>query len=51
MLPARVGLAVLPTVKAVDMRLEDVARGNWVSPTLANAVADGSSGRSSRSCS
>ncbi|TNC46803.1 primosomal protein N' [Rubellimicrobium rubrum] len=38
-LPARVGLAVLPTVKAVDMRLEDIARGNWVSPTLANAVA------------
>ncbi len=39
-LPARVGLAVLPTVKAVDMRLEDVPRGNWISPTLANAVAD-----------
>jgi primosomal protein N' (replication factor Y) len=38
-LPARVGLAVLPMVKAVDMRLEDVPRGNWVSPTLANAVA------------
>ncbi|WP_037280685.1 primosomal protein N' [Rubellimicrobium mesophilum] len=38
-LPARVGLAVLPTVKAVDMRLEEVTRGNWVGPTLTEAVA------------
>ncbi|NAZ36752.1 primosomal protein N' [Rubellimicrobium sp. CFH 75288] len=39
MLPARVGLAVLPRVTAIDMRLEELARGNWVSPTLAAAVA------------
>jgi primosomal protein N' (replication factor Y) len=38
-LPARVGLAVLPTVKAVDMRLEEVSRGNWIGPTLTEAVA------------
>jgi primosomal protein N' (replication factor Y) len=39
-LPARVGLAVLPEVRAIDMRLEDLGRGNWVSPTLAAAVAE-----------
>jgi primosomal protein N' (replication factor Y) len=39
-LPARVGLAVLPKVSAIDMRLEDLGRGNWVSPTLATAVAE-----------
>jgi primosomal protein N' (replication factor Y) len=39
-LPARVGLAVLPRMSAIDMRLEDVPRGSWISPTLARAVAD-----------
>jgi len=39
-LPARIGLAVLPRMAAIDMRLEEVPRGNWISPTLASAVAD-----------
>ena len=38
-LPARVGLAVLPRVTAVDMRLEDTPKGTWIGPTLQKAVA------------
>ncbi|MBW7920692.1 MAG: primosomal protein N' [Rubellimicrobium sp.] len=38
-LPARYGDAVLPVMRAVDMRAEDLPPACWVSPTLARAVA------------
>ncbi|MFQ6549210.1 primosomal protein N' [Aestuariibius sp. 2305UL40-4] len=37
-LTARFGEAVLPSMRAVDMRAEDVPSGRWVSPTLKAAV-------------
>ncbi|WP_281954011.1 primosomal protein N' [Pseudophaeobacter arcticus] len=37
-LTARFGTAVLPTMKAVDMRAEDLAPATWISPTLKQAM-------------
>jgi primosomal protein N' (replication factor Y) len=38
-LTARFGPAVLPEMRAIDMRAEDLPAGNrWISPTLARAV-------------
>ena len=37
-LTSRFGAAVLPVMKAIDMRLEEVPGGKWISPTLARAV-------------
>ncbi len=37
-LAARFGAAVLPVMRAVDMRGEVVAPGRWVSPTLRDAI-------------
>ncbi len=37
-LTARFGEAVLPSMRAVDMRAEEVPSGRWVSPTLQRAV-------------
>jgi len=34
----RFGAAVLPVMKAIDMRAEDLPGGRWVSPTLRRAV-------------
>ena len=34
----RYGAAVLPVMKAIDMRAEDLPGGRWVSPTLRRAV-------------
>jgi len=38
-LPARYGEAVLPAMRALDMRAEEMPPSRWVSPTLARAVA------------
>ncbi|MEQ3679341.1 primosomal protein N' [Pseudophaeobacter sp.] len=38
-LTARFGTAVLPVMKAVDMRAEDLAPATWISPTLKQAMA------------
>ena len=38
-LAARFGAAVLPVMRAIDMRGEDVPPGRWVSPTLRDAIA------------
>ncbi|UWS80680.1 primosomal protein N' [Phaeobacter sp. G2] len=38
-LTARFGSAVLPVMKAVDMRAEDLAPATWISPTLKQAMA------------
>ncbi|WP_039966064.1 primosomal protein N' [Roseobacter sp. MED193] len=38
-LTARFGTAVLPVMKAVDMRGEDLAPATWISPTLKQAMA------------
>jgi primosomal protein N' (replication factor Y) len=38
-LTARFGPAVMPAMRAIDMRAEDVPGGRWVSPTLRAAVA------------
>ncbi|MCV2874879.1 primosomal protein N' [Rhodobacteraceae bacterium XHP0102] len=38
-LPARFGASELPQMSAIDMRLEDVPSGQWISPTLAHEVA------------
>ena len=38
-LTARFGTAVLPVMKAVDMRTEDLAPATWISPTLKQAMA------------
>jgi primosomal protein N' (replication factor Y) (superfamily II helicase) len=37
-LNARFGTAVLPTMRAVDMRAEDLAPATWISPTLKSAM-------------
>lgn len=37
-LKARFGTAVLPTMRAVDMRAEDLAPSTWISPTLKSAM-------------
>lgn len=37
-LTSRFGPAVLPTMRAIDMRMEELPAGKWVSPTLARAV-------------
>ena len=37
-LTARFGAAVMPKMAAIDMRVEDVPGGTWVSPTLRDAV-------------
>ncbi len=37
-LTARFGTAVLPEMKAIDMRAETLEAGRWISPTLAGAV-------------
>ncbi len=39
-LTARFGPAVLPQMRAIDMRAEELAQGTWVSPTLRAAVTD-----------
>ncbi len=39
-LTARFGVAVLPTIRPIDMRAEDLPGGRWISPTLAAAIAD-----------
>lgn len=39
-LNARFGPAVLPAMRAIDMRAEEMPGGTWVSPTLRAAVAD-----------
>ncbi|GHF68245.1 primosomal protein N' [Seohaeicola zhoushanensis] len=37
-LTSRFGAAVLPTMRAIDMRAEQLEAGRWVSPTLRRAV-------------
>ncbi|MEL6234466.1 MAG: primosomal protein N' [Pseudomonadota bacterium] len=39
-LPKRYGAAVLPTMQAVDLRAARLPAGEWISPTVARAVAD-----------
>jgi primosomal protein N' (replication factor Y) len=39
-LPERHGGAALPRIEAVDMRADAPPRGRWLSPPLANALAD-----------
>ncbi|SMY06625.1 primosomal protein N' [Flavimaricola marinus] len=39
-LTSRFGAAVMPKMRAIDMRAEDLPGGQWVSPTLANGVRD-----------
>ncbi|WP_278921372.1 primosomal protein N' [Pseudophaeobacter profundi] len=39
-LTARFGTAVLPTMRAVDMRNEDLAPATWISPRLKSAMQD-----------
>lgn len=39
-LNSRFGPAVMPEMTAIDMRTEPVPNGNWVSPTLRDAIAD-----------
>ena len=39
-LEARFGAAVLPELRAIDMRQEDVPSGQWISPSLAQKVED-----------
>ena len=39
-LTSRFGTAVMPKMTAIDMRVEDVPNGKWVSPTLKNAIND-----------
>jgi len=39
-LTARFGAAVLPEMRAIDMRAEAMQAGTWVSPTLREAVED-----------
>ncbi len=38
-LKARFGVAVMPEVRAIDMRGEDLPGNRWISPTLQSAVA------------
>ncbi|MCC7321318.1 MAG: primosomal protein N' [Rubellimicrobium sp.] len=37
-LPARFGPAVLPRMRTIDMRAEEIPPARWISPTLARAV-------------
>ncbi len=37
-LPARFGASVLPDMRAIDLRGEDLPSGRWISPTLERAV-------------
>ena len=37
-LASRYGAAVLPKMSAIDMRIEDLPGGRWVSPTLQKMV-------------
>ena len=39
-LKSRFGAAVLPEMRAIDMRAEQMQPGTWVSPTLRDAVGD-----------
>lgn len=39
-LSARYGAAVMPEMRAVDMRAEEMQSGRWISPTLRSAVED-----------
>jgi primosomal protein N' (replication factor Y) len=39
-LTARFGAAVLPEMRAIDMRVEDLPGDRWISPTLQSAVRD-----------
>ncbi len=38
-LTARYGAAVMPELRAIDLRVEDIPMGRWISPTLRDAVA------------
>jgi primosomal protein N' (replication factor Y) (superfamily II helicase) len=38
-LPSRFGAAVMPVMRAIDMRAEELPGGRWVSPTLQRGVA------------
>jgi primosomal protein N' (replication factor Y) len=39
-LPSRYGGATLPQVKLIDMRKEKMPKGQWLSPTLCQAIAE-----------
>jgi primosomal protein N' (replication factor Y) len=39
-LPARFGVAELPAMSAIDLRLDPPDQGRWISPPLARAVAE-----------
>jgi len=39
-LTARFGAAVMPQMAAIDMRVEELPHGRWVSPTLRDAMAN-----------
>ena len=39
-LNSRFGPAVMPEMTAIDMRVEDVPNGKWVSPTLRDGITD-----------
>ncbi|MEL6840298.1 MAG: primosomal protein N' [Pseudomonadota bacterium] len=39
-LTSRFGAAIMPKMAAIDMRVEDVPGGRWVSPTLRAAIQD-----------
>ncbi len=39
-LPARFGESVLPDMRAVDLRAEELPPGRWISPTLVGAVQE-----------
>ena len=39
-LTSRFGAAVMPVMRAIDMRAEDLPGGRWVSPTLQGAIRD-----------
>ncbi|WP_420858243.1 primosomal protein N' [Marivivens marinus] len=38
-LTSRFGAAVMPDMRAIDMRVEDVPQGRWISPTLQEGIA------------
>ena len=38
-LTARYGAAVMPEMRSIDLRVEDLSPGHWISPTLRDAVA------------
>ena len=39
-LTSRFGAAVMPKMSAIDMRIEDVPSGRWISPSLQAAITD-----------